>query len=195
MHCLCCFASPGSTLAEAISFCHLKTDFFEYTHVGCDASRLRQFVNGFYASRPGGSQNVDDAFHVFVWGLLVRQPSVRVGLVREGEALEVYVAPQLSKRRAAAKPKKKVLMPEPAPFPALDGHNEHSMVTNNDLMSDLFPGRLQPIPEAATSSLETLVGKYGDKLRVAVDPETCFRAITGTHIRVRVFIMVRVLSL
>lgn len=158
-----------------------------FSYAGCDVSRLRQFVHGFYASRrSAGTQNVDDAFHTFVWRLLVHQPSVHVGLVGEGGAREVYIAPQISKRKAVAKPKKKNRKPEPAPFPALDGQDEQSMVTNDVLMTDLVSGRLQPIPEAASSPLESLVRNYGDSLRVAVDPGTCFRAITGTHIRVRI---------
>ena len=83
------------------------------------------------------------------------------------------------------KSKKKQLAPEPVPFPALDGRDGYPAVTD-DSTSELFLGSLQPISEAA-SSLEFLTKKYGQRLRVAVDPETCFRAITGTHIRVRVF--------
>lgn len=145
---------------------------------------MRQFIQGFYTSQqPWGIQNVDDGFHTFVWTLLVRQPSVRVGLVPEGDAVEVYIAPQRRRSNLVAKPKKKLLVPEPVPFPALDGRDGRRVVTD-DSTSELVLGRLQPIPEATTCSLETLVYKYGQSLRVAVDPETCFRAITGTHIRV-----------
>lgn len=108
---------------------------------------------------------------------------MRVGLVPQGSALEVYIAPQLSKRKAMAKPKKRLVVPEPAPFPALD---DEPAVESSDPTSEPVLGRLQPIPETVTSSLETLVEKYNKNLRVAVDPETCFRAITGTHIRVRI---------
>ena len=105
----------------------------------------------------------------------MHQPSVRVGLVPHGASIEVYIAPQLSKRKKVAKPKKKVLIPEPAPFPALDGQEA----------DDQGLGTLQLIEDAATCSLDQLIEHYGAGLRVAVDPETSFRAITGSHARVR----------
>ena len=48
-------------------------------------------------------------------------------------------------------------------------------------------GSLAPIAKEETSSLTMaqLVAKYGDTLRIAVDHETSFAAITGSHIRVR----------
>ena len=43
---------------------------------------------------------------------------------------------------------------------------------------------LNVVDDAAIRSLEDLRGQYGDSLRVAVDPETTFAALTGSHIRV-----------
>ena len=50
-------------------------------------------------------------------------------------------------------------------------------------------GGLQPIDdeEVRECSLEELKAKYGNTLRIATDHQTCFTAITGSHIRVRVF--------
>lgn len=111
----------------------------------------------------------------------MQQPSVRVGLVPHGATIEVYIAPQPSKKTKVTKPKKKVLVPEPASFPALDGLDITADVQN----SDQDPKALQMIEEVATWSLERLIEQYGSNLRVAVDPEASFRAITGSHVRVR----------
>ncbi|KAF8589533.1 hypothetical protein K439DRAFT_1332462 [Ramaria rubella] len=148
--------------------------------LGCDVARLQHFIQGYYASqRPPRTQNVDNAFHTFVWTLLVQQSSVCVGLVPQDAAIEVYIAPQLSKKKAVSKPKKKLSVPEPAPFPALNTRNTSPGNTN----SEPFIGRLLPIPDATTRPLENLMMEYGNSLRVAVDPETSFVAITGSHTR------------
>ncbi|KAF8526018.1 hypothetical protein BU17DRAFT_41424 [Hysterangium stoloniferum] len=140
---------------------------------GCDASRFKQFVRSFYESRhPSVNQTLDDPFYTFTWRLLVQQPSVRVGTVSQGNATEVYIAPTPSKRPVTLKSKKKQVPPVPAPFPVLD-NIEGSNTSDH----------LDPIPEDEVDSLTNLVERYGTDLRVAVDPETCFRAITGSHAR------------
>ncbi|KAG1841331.1 hypothetical protein DFJ58DRAFT_845058 [Suillus subalutaceus] len=99
--------------------------------LGCNVSRLRDFIVGFYSHDATHPQVVDDAFCAFVWSIVVQQPTVRVGTVPVGVSSEVYIAPQTSaKRKAAAKGE-----------------------------------------------------EYGEDLRIAVDPETSFAAITGSHIR------------
>ncbi|KAI0359061.1 hypothetical protein OH77DRAFT_1396288 [Trametes cingulata] len=130
--------------------------------LGCDVSRLRDFVVDFYA-HPGPSgglrQNVDDAFCAFVWSVIVQQPGVRVGTVPDGVSTEVYIAPQASAVRKA-KAKGEEAAEEAAPATALD-----------------------VIPDATIRPLEDLKNEYGDRLRIAVDPDTSFAALTGSHIR------------
>ncbi|KAH7927378.1 hypothetical protein BV22DRAFT_1127415 [Leucogyrophana mollusca] len=125
--------------------------------LGCDVSRLKDFIVGFYSVDATHPQVVDDAFCAFVWSVVVQQPTVRVGTPPPGVSSEVYIAPQTSARRkAAAKGEEHV---EEAP-PALN-----------------------LVPDARNRSLEDLRAEYGDGLRIAVDPETSFAAITGSHIR------------
>ncbi|KAI0757275.1 hypothetical protein C8Q80DRAFT_1132805 [Daedaleopsis nitida] len=130
--------------------------------LGCDISRLRDFIADFY-SHPSSNQvqgqNVDDAFCAFVWSVIVQQPGVRVGTIPPGGSTEVYIAPQASAIRKS-KAKGEDAADEPAPATGLD-----------------------IVLDAAVRSLEDLRQQYGDQLRIAVDPETTFAALTGSHIR------------
>ncbi|KAI0724234.1 hypothetical protein C8T65DRAFT_704140 [Cerioporus squamosus] len=130
--------------------------------LGCDVSRLRDFITEFY-SHPSSSQvhgqTVDDAFCAFVWSVIVQQPGVRVGIIPAGGSTEVYIAPQASAIRKA-KAKGEEAVDEPAPATSLD-----------------------IIDDAAVRPLHELREQYGDQLRIAVDPETTFAALTGSHIR------------
>ncbi|KAI9068032.1 hypothetical protein FKP32DRAFT_1588061 [Trametes sanguinea] len=137
--------------------------------LGCDVSRLADFIVDFYAHPPAGSsdaiqgreQNVDDAFCAFVWSVIVQRPNVRVGTVPPGASSEVYIAPQASVvRKGKAK--------------AGCGDAEGGGVAAS---------ALELIPDASIRSLEDLKNEYGDRLRIAVDPETTFAALTGSHIR------------
>lgn len=122
--------------------------------------RLRQFIDGFYQSQcPLVIQNVDDLFCAFVWGLLAEQPTITVGLMPQGNSAEVYIAPQPSKQKIQKK-------------------------SADDNPDSPCSNRLDPLPDAATRNYASLIDEYGSNLRVAVDPESCFRAITGGHIRV-----------
>ncbi|KAI0651544.1 hypothetical protein C8Q79DRAFT_933943 [Trametes meyenii] len=148
-----------SAMDELVRHCLRELSFDG--DLGCDASRLRDFVVDFYA-QPGPSgvqgQNVDDGFCAFVWSVIVQQPGVRVGTVPSGSSTEVYVAPQASViKKAKAKGEE---TGEPAAATALD-----------------------IIQDATIRSLDDLRNEYGDRLRVAVDPETTFAALTGSHIR------------
>ncbi|KAJ8462329.1 hypothetical protein ONZ51_g10973 [Trametes cubensis] len=139
--------------------------------LGCDVSRLRDFIVDFYAhastsGASGGSgnahtrtQTVDDAFCAYVWSVIVQQHGVRVGTVPEGVSAEVYIAPQASAiRKAKAKGE------EPA--------EESAPTTGLDIIQD-----------ATIRPLHDLQNEYGDRLRIAADPETTFAALTGSHIR------------
>ncbi|RPD63262.1 hypothetical protein L227DRAFT_544094 [Lentinus tigrinus ALCF2SS1-6] len=130
--------------------------------LGCDVSRLRDFINEFYSHTSSSqvhNQTVDDAFCAFVWSVIVQQPGVRVGTIPLGGSTEVYIAPQASAIRKA-KAKGEEAVEEPAPATCLD-----------------------IIEDAAIRPLEDLRQQYGDQLRIAVDPETTFAALTGSHIR------------
>jgi hypothetical protein len=125
---------------------------------GCNVSRLRDFIVGFYSHDATHLQVVDDAFCAFVWSIVVQQPTVRVGTVPVGVSSEVYIAPQTSaKRKAAAK---------------------------GEVLVEEAPPSLTLVENARDRSLEDLKAEYGENLRIAVDPETSFAAITGSHIRV-----------
>ncbi|KAI0935940.1 hypothetical protein AcV5_004217 [Taiwanofungus camphoratus] len=128
--------------------------------LGCDVSRLHDFIDGFYKHNSSTHcQNIDDAFCAFVWAVIVQQPGIRVGIVPPGAAAEVYIAPQVSaKKKAKAK--------------------------GEEIVEDFGPATaLKTIPDATIRSLEELRQEYGGGLRIAVDPETTFAAITGSHIR------------
>jgi hypothetical protein len=125
---------------------------------GCNVSRLRDFIVGFYSHGVTNPQVVDDAFCAFVWSIVVEQPTVRVGTVPEGISSEVYIAPQASaKRKAAAK---------------------------GEVHVDEPPPSLILVENARERSLEDLKAEYGEDVRIAVDAETSLAAITGSHIRV-----------
>lgn len=99
-----------------------------------------------------------------MWPAVVQQPEVCVGIAPDG-APEVYVAPQQSKQQKKLKKAKKKgeIVPDDEPAPAVS---------------------LDLVEDAALRSLEDLKAQYGDALRIAVDPERSFVAITGSHIRV-----------
>ncbi len=141
----------------------LKFNVLTLVFTGCDVSRLRDFITEFYAHPSPGQvhgQTVDDAFCAFVWSVIVQQPGVRVGTISAGGSTEVYIAPQASAIRKA-KAKGEDAVDEPAPATGLD-----------------------IIDDAAVRPLHDLREQYGDRLRMAVDPETTFAALTGSHIRV-----------
>lgn len=103
---------------------------------------------------------MDDAYCAFIWSVIVQEPTVRVGVLPPGEHTEVYVPPQTSAQRKAKKNGEDIVV-EP--------------VTTLSIVLD-----------AALRSLDDLKAEYGETLRIAVDPETSFAAITGSHIRVRI---------
>jgi oxalate---CoA ligase len=86
-----------------------------------------------------------------------------VGTVPDGATTEVYIAPQQSqKRKSKGKEKEK----------------------GGDTLSSLTL-----LPDARSRTLEDLQLQFGEALRVAVDAETSFAAIIGSHIRVRSFLL------
>lgn len=116
--------------------------------------RLRDFVNGYYASHASQYQSLDDSYHTFVWALLSQHTSVRIGLVSEEQLAQVYIPP-------FSKTKK-----------------------NATIEIDSREHGFKPIQDVAAYSLQELVHTYGDQLRIAVDPATCLEALTGLHTKV-----------
>jgi oxalate---CoA ligase len=139
--------------------------------LGCDISRLQNFIQGYHAlkNRP---QTIDTSYCSFVWTLVIQQENIRVGFVPEGSS-PVYIAPQPSQMRKNKKRKR-----------------ESSIVEEEDdqgpEQAEVAQASLQPIDcrEVAERSLEELAEKHGEALRIAVDHDTSFAAITGSHIRV-----------
>lgn len=136
---------------------------------GCNVFRLRDFISDFYSSSSFSlssgcvqEQKVDDAFCAFVWSAIVRQPGVRVGTLPPGSSTDVYIAPQASAiKKAKAKGEDTAAAEEAVAARGLD-----------------------IVDDAAIRPLEDLREQHGDALRVAVDPETTFAALTGSHLRV-----------
>lgn len=126
---------------------------------------MKDFIVDFYAhTSTSHAQNLDDTFCAFVWALVVQQPTVIVGLISPNLISEVWIAPQTSaKRKAQARG---------------EDHIEQR------------PPKLDPIPEPKTTSFDTLHHAYGDRLRLAVEPDAIFAAITGSHIRVSPFLII-----
>ncbi|KAF5355772.1 hypothetical protein D9756_004049 [Leucocoprinus leucothites] len=126
--------------------------------LGSNVSRLRDFIVDFYAQPEAPyAQNADDTFCAFVWSLVVQQPTVRVGTVPEGLTAEVWIAPQMSKTKKAKE--------------------------NGEEPVEVKPPELDLIPDAKRRTLESLKEEFGDSLRIAVEPNVIYAAITGSHIR------------
>ncbi|KAL5535246.1 hypothetical protein ACEPAF_3340 [Sanghuangporus sanghuang] len=126
--------------------------------LGCNVSRLRDFVGDFYSSRIS-MQNLDDSYHTFVWSLVAQHPSVRIGLLPLGQTADIYIPPQ--------------------PRVSKKGKNGQDDVQKDGSTT----GALDLIPNASHFPLHELVRIYGDRLRIALDSETCFEAVTGSHAR------------
>ena len=98
---------------------------------------------------------MDDSYKSFVWSLIVQQPTVKVGVVPTDASIEVYI------------PRK-----------------TRSQKLEDDDNMDAVPPKLELIPGASSLSLAELTTRYGESLRIAVDSETSFAAITGSRVRV-----------
>ncbi|KAL5534526.1 hypothetical protein ACEPAG_989 [Sanghuangporus baumii] len=127
--------------------------------LGCNVSRLHDFVGDFYSSRISMRQNLDDSYHTFVWSLVAQHTSVRIGLLPLGETADIYIPPQ--------------------PRVSKKGKNGQDDVQKDGSTT----GALDLIPNASHFPLHELVRIYGDRLRITLDSETCFEAVTGSHAR------------
>lgn len=126
--------------------------------LGCNVTRLKDFIIGCYANTetPVG-QNLDDAFCAFVWSLVAQHPTVHVGLKPPGVTSEVWIAPQASAKRKGK--------------------------AGAEGLVETPPSKLVPILNAKGRPLADLIQQYGDDLRIAVEPDAIYAAITGTHLR------------
>ncbi|KAF8687602.1 B-block binding subunit of TFIIIC, partial [Rhizoctonia solani] len=123
---------------------------------GSDPSRLRNLITQYYATQAlGVQQSVDDKLCAFVWSLLATQDNVVIGLTPDG-AEAVYFPPQMSASRKG-----------------------------KDKDEDNIGSSLVTLPrdEFTSTPLNNLLELYGTTLRIAVTPETCFKCVTGSHIR------------
>ncbi|KAF5384735.1 hypothetical protein D9757_006233 [Collybiopsis confluens] len=127
--------------------------------LGCDVSRLTDFIKDFYAhSTQSANQKIDDAFCAFVWSLVIQQPTVLVGTIPPGITSQVWIAPQVSaKRKASAR--------------------------GEILVVPTQPSALDLVPDAKSRPLAELQREYGSMLRIAGDRDSIYSAVTGTHIR------------
>ncbi|KIM47907.1 hypothetical protein M413DRAFT_439604 [Hebeloma cylindrosporum] len=125
-------------------------------NLGSGVARLKDFIVDFYAhaSHP---QIPDDAFCAFVWSLVVQQPTIIMGLLDPSIKSQVWIAPQVSSKRKA--------------------------IANGTDRVESRPPTLEPVPQPKTTPVEQLREIYGDRLRLAVDPEAIFAAVTDSHIR------------
>jgi hypothetical protein len=110
-----------------------------------------------HASHP---QVPNDAFCGFIWSLVVQQPTVLVGLLDPSIKSQVWIAPQVSSKR--------------------------KVIAGGADRIESRPPTLEPVPQPKTTPLEQLRETYGDRLRLAVDPEAIFAAVTDSHIRVSI---------
>ncbi|PFH54764.1 hypothetical protein AMATHDRAFT_52646 [Amanita thiersii Skay4041] len=126
--------------------------------LGCNVSRLKDIVRSFYSN--AGSllcQNVDDIFCAFVWSLVVQHPTVQIGVKPPSVVSEVWIAPQTSAKRKVK-------------------------AQGEDLVEE-SPPRLILIPDAKNSNLKDLIQRHSEDLRIAIEPEAIYAAITGSHIK------------
>ncbi|KAG8894244.1 hypothetical protein FRB99_001391, partial [Tulasnella sp. 403] len=155
---------PGLIAAFVASTYVIPTSF-----IGCDIGRLGTFIDDYYKNHSYiGSQRqcVDESFQSFVWSLIVQEASVTVGLVPEGSS-PVYIAPQPSAVR-----KRKKAQSESIPQSTQDP--SHSTPWTLELLDTT---------EVFGTNLSQLREKYGSTLRIAVDHNTSYAAITGSHVR------------
>lgn len=130
-------------------------------------------ITDFYSSH-ASPQNVDQAFVQFVWSQLTQLPNIQVGSLEDAPepgsvVSEEEVAQPKGKRKSKTAAKASKLG---------DGRKPGK--------SKVFVAAQEP-NEAGSSnwkSMDALVARFGNKLRLAVDKETAWVSLTGSHARV-----------
>ncbi|KZT51173.1 hypothetical protein CALCODRAFT_503868 [Calocera cornea HHB12733] len=135
---------------------------------GCDASRLKSFIEKFYAGNSKIQQNVDDGFRALVWSYIVQHPSVRVGFRPPNVKQDVFIADDVEKARGK-------------------GVQRQKYVNKGNKLAEEEGAALPRLvcldrEEIENSTLDELLQKRGTELRIAVAPELCFQAITGSSL-------------
>lgn len=126
--------------------------------LGCEITRLEAIVDVFYKTTAG--QGVDGPFFAFVWSIIIREPSVYVGILPPGDHSEVYVAlPPRGSRKDSGKARETA---------------DADQVASLELVED-----------SESQALEQLKQLYGERLRVAVNSEVLRVTLAGPHARVR----------
>ena len=149
--------------------------------LGCTISRFKAIVEEFYAQQTHGSQLVDDNFIHYISSLLMRTGQVSVGLCPP-DSPQVSIVPNPT---ASARKRKRRA-----------SNDEDNSGNNQDEVASRSGRPLKPINENEKStSTQDLCAKYGSSFRIAVNPSTMFRILTGSHSRVRMLMESRASTL
>ncbi|KZO97760.1 hypothetical protein CALVIDRAFT_597245 [Calocera viscosa TUFC12733] len=133
---------------------------------GCDASRLKSFIEKFYSGNSSTQQNVDDGFRALVWSYIVQHPSVRVGFRPANVTQDVFIADDVDRARGKGLARQKYV------------NNGNNLA---DEQGAALPGlNCLDQEQIENSTLDELLERHGKELRIAVAPQLCFQAITGS---------------
>lgn len=131
-------------------------------NLGTDISRLDTFVSEFYSpSRstsssmaPPPQQNQDEHFLTFVWSILSEQEDISIGVIK--------VAEKESESEEESKGGKR------------KNGNSKASITSSHSLEELPAEEFQ-------LGRKALMEKYGDDLRIMVDPDVAWAALTTSH--------------
>ncbi len=142
--------------------------------LGCTFSRFRAIVQEFFnTQQTSNSQLVDDNFIQYISSLVMGTGQVSVGLsVPDYPQVSIAPNPTASGRKRKRGPS--------------DGDGSGN---ERDELASRNTRPLKPMNENEKStSIQDLYAKYGPSFRIATNPPTIFRILTGSHTRVRTYI-------
>jgi hypothetical protein len=157
------------------------------------------------------SQNIDESFRDFVWRQLASLPELKVAFLRKLPIIAATTAVEAAATPGADDGSERGSTPALGPVPSsstamidADGQNMDQGTFNlknkakikaarKDSKRDRdarLTGDQYEFVEISDEEIQSLsraelLEKYGDTLRIAADPETCYVALTGSHERVR----------
>lgn len=105
-------------------------------------------------------QAIDNSYCSFLFSIILQQPSVKIGRLPDGPITYISVPPQVRVGK------------------------RNKGVEDNEPRESHTVSKLEDIPDATSSDINVLIARYGEKLRVAVDPEAIFLVLAGSHARV-----------
>ena len=146
-------------------------------------------------SKSGISQNIDDAFREHVWRQLVTLSDIKVAFLRKFQSAEP-LSSSLPQKELDGPPvyldTRDLSVPDQGKFNLVN--KQLIKATRKDKGKHLRDARLAreqwefcelSRDEVSLSSRQNLVENYGaERLRVAVDPDTSYVALTGSHDKV-----------